>query len=173
MTNLYSQLIHIVQRAIRSVAALITIRAMPNNDLVEALQRGFTSIRALLVNITRDISTIEQQLAHIDGLVEQLAAREEGCSICRETLAEPMKTACGHVFCNRCITEWLATINHTTCPTCRTHVATTDLRPVTQEPGTAAEVYETTSSEISNFVARLQSPPFKLNRRQKRPRSER
>lgn len=40
------------------------------------------------------------------------------CTICINPLnREYVKTPCGHVYCNSCLTEWL--INKNTCPECR------------------------------------------------------
>lgn len=38
------------------------------------------------------------------------------CSICMEELHDPVSTPCGHVFCRRCIEEWLLRSN--VCPSC-------------------------------------------------------
>ncbi|KAK4615687.1 hypothetical protein CLAFUW4_10645 [Fulvia fulva] len=41
------------------------------------------------------------------------------CSICHDPLNDAVEVACGnhHVYCRKCITEWLE-VGHT-CPTCR------------------------------------------------------
>ena len=39
------------------------------------------------------------------------------CSICIETLLQPMITNCGHTFCNQCLARW--TLESQTCPECR------------------------------------------------------
>ena len=40
------------------------------------------------------------------------------CPICKEYISENIrKTACDHLFCDKCITRWLA--NNTKCPLCR------------------------------------------------------
>jgi hypothetical protein len=44
------------------------------------------------------------------------------CTICQEPLKDPRITACGHVFCRDCITEWIRGGNQS-CPTCREPVA--------------------------------------------------
>lgn len=40
------------------------------------------------------------------------------CSICMEELHDPVSTPCGHVFCRRCIEEWL--LRSDVCPYCNT-----------------------------------------------------
>lgn len=39
------------------------------------------------------------------------------CSICLETVKEPRKLICGHIYCDHCISTWLS--KHQTCPSCR------------------------------------------------------
>ena len=41
------------------------------------------------------------------------------CSICYDDVCEKteIKTPCGHLFCNECLTPWL--LKNTTCPMCR------------------------------------------------------
>ena len=38
------------------------------------------------------------------------------CPICMEEIHDPVVTPCGHVYCKRCIEEWLK--RHPVCPTC-------------------------------------------------------
>ncbi|KAJ2580996.1 E3 ubiquitin ligase [Coemansia sp. RSA 1836] len=42
------------------------------------------------------------------------------CSICLETFAQPHSLACGHIFCQECLVQWL--VQSLKCPTCRAHV---------------------------------------------------
>ena len=44
-----------------------------------------------------------------------MAATE--CCICMEATATPIKTPCGHNYCNRCLTSWL--LEKDSCPMCR------------------------------------------------------
>ena len=41
------------------------------------------------------------------------------CPICMEEIHNPVVTECGHVYCKRCIEEWLQRQN--VCPTCNRH----------------------------------------------------
>jgi len=43
------------------------------------------------------------------------------CSICYETPSRTTKTRleCGHIFCFRCIHQWIVANGHYTCPMCR------------------------------------------------------
>jgi len=42
------------------------------------------------------------------------------CAICLGSLSEPVKTPCGHTYCNKCITGWL--IDKNSCPECRYNI---------------------------------------------------
>lgn len=51
------------------------------------------------------------------------------CPICSGVLEEPLQVpGCEHVFCSRCIQEWLS--RQPTCPVDRLQVSTADLKPV-------------------------------------------
>jgi len=39
------------------------------------------------------------------------------CCICLEATPSPIKTPCGHNYCNKCLTSWL--LEKDSCPTCR------------------------------------------------------
>ena len=53
---------------------------------------------------------------------------EMSCSICHGVLEDPQMTECGHVFCSKCITQWLC--SKQTCPMDRNSVTIADLKPV-------------------------------------------
>ncbi|XP_052769951.1 E3 ubiquitin-protein ligase NRDP1-like [Mya arenaria] len=52
------------------------------------------------------------------------------CGICSAVLEDAVLTPCGHSFCQSCITTWLARPGTDTCPECRSHVASRDVKPV-------------------------------------------
>ncbi|OWZ12173.1 hypothetical protein PHMEG_00014706 [Phytophthora megakarya] len=52
-----------------------------------------------------------------DELVE---AGSPDCSICYETMQQPVKLACSHMFCEECVTEWFD--HERSCPLCRASV---------------------------------------------------
>ncbi|KAL3672285.1 hypothetical protein V7S43_002944 [Phytophthora oleae] len=52
-----------------------------------------------------------------DELVE---AGSPDCSICYETMHQPVKLACSHMFCEECVTEWFD--HERSCPLCRASV---------------------------------------------------
>lgn len=50
------------------------------------------------------------------------------CTLCLERMKEPSVTTCGHVFCWRCIQDWVR--EKTECPLCRQHVAGAHVLPL-------------------------------------------
>ncbi|XP_054280008.1 E3 ubiquitin-protein ligase TRIM21-like isoform X2 [Macrosteles quadrilineatus] len=55
---------------------------------------------------------------YIDGLQDELM-----CSICVEPYVEPTALNCGHMFCSKCISEWMNKKRF--CPLCHRSVSTT------------------------------------------------
>ena len=46
------------------------------------------------------------------------------CCICLEATPSPIKTPCGHNYCNKCLTGWL--LQKDSCPMCRHKIGKTD-----------------------------------------------
>ncbi|KAH9951081.1 hypothetical protein B0H21DRAFT_719393 [Amylocystis lapponica] len=60
---------------------------------------------------------------------------DASCGICLDELKEPVSTPCGHLHCEKCLTEYIKASSDAisaSCPTCRTtfHVVTPDKRYV-------------------------------------------
>jgi hypothetical protein len=51
---------------------------------------------------------------------ELVEAGSPDCSICYETMRQPVKLACSHMFCEECVTEWFD--HERSCPLCRASV---------------------------------------------------
>ena len=64
--------------------------------------------------------------------------REEECPICLEPKKDEVKTTCGHIFCNGCITEALKL--NPECPLCRTVISIQTLKPVIEKKVCVASV---------------------------------
>ncbi|KAG0303951.1 hypothetical protein BGZ98_006097, partial [Dissophora globulifera] len=54
--------------------------------------------------------------------------QERLCLICSDSYHYGLMTECGHIFCETCLTEWTKT--HATCPSCKSHVAKSQLKSV-------------------------------------------
>ena len=66
------------------------------------------------------VRAAQERLAGIQSSVQQIAAGEEPCSICMDTMDHPVLTPCHHLFCMRCLVTWQET--SLSCPTCRSSV---------------------------------------------------
>ncbi|CAM9788465.1 unnamed protein product, partial [Ectocarpus fasciculatus] len=51
------------------------------------------------------------------------------CSICFESLKDPVCTSCGHLFCWPCLYRWMNT-GKTTCPVCKAGVTRENVIPI-------------------------------------------
>lgn len=86
---------------------------------------------AVALYLNRPLARAREQFLETELVaVTDLTARDStDCTICSETLNDPVRLPCSelHVYCRACITTWLETENHNTCPECR-HVLFKDPR---------------------------------------------
>ena len=74
-----------------------------------------------------------------------------------------MKTPCGHVFCNHCITEWLTPEGRTSCPTCRRTITLANLSAfIVQAPTAAPAVEEASSTSTAGDAAQQRGQTFAI-----------
>ncbi|KAJ0047295.1 hypothetical protein NL108_004570 [Boleophthalmus pectinirostris] len=66
-------------------------------------------------NYLRVINNMEARFAV--ATPEELAANDDDCAICWDTMFTARKLPCGHLFHNSCLRSWLE--QDTSCPTCR------------------------------------------------------
>lgn len=66
-------------------------------------------------NYLRVINNMEARFAV--ATPEELAANDDDCAICWDTMLTARKLPCGHLFHNSCLRSWLE--QDTSCPTCR------------------------------------------------------
>ncbi|KAK7913663.1 hypothetical protein WMY93_013874 [Mugilogobius chulae] len=66
-------------------------------------------------NYLRVINNMEARFAI--ATPEELAANDDDCAICWDTMITARKLPCGHLFHNSCLRSWLE--QDTSCPTCR------------------------------------------------------
>uniref|UniRef100_A0A8C6UYG5 E3 ubiquitin-protein ligase AMFR n=1 Tax=Neogobius melanostomus TaxID=47308 RepID=A0A8C6UYG5_9GOBI len=67
-------------------------------------------------NYLRVINNMEARLFAV-ATPEELAANDDDCAICWDTMFTARKLPCGHLFHNSCLRSWLE--QDTSCPTCR------------------------------------------------------
>ncbi|XP_008309104.1 E3 ubiquitin-protein ligase AMFR [Cynoglossus semilaevis] len=67
-------------------------------------------------NYLRVINNMEARFAI--ATAEELAANDDDCAICWDSMLSARKLPCGHLFHNSCLRSWLE--QDTSCPTCRT-----------------------------------------------------
>uniref|UniRef100_A0A8C3RE89 E3 ubiquitin-protein ligase AMFR n=1 Tax=Cyanoderma ruficeps TaxID=181631 RepID=A0A8C3RE89_9PASS len=97
-------------------------------------------------NYLRVVGNMEARFAV--ATPEELAANNDDCAICWDSMQSARKLPCGHLFHNSCLRSWLE--QDTSCPTCRMSLNITDSHHVREDhqrenldenlvPGAAAE----------------------------------
>jgi len=109
---------------------------------------------ARLVTPTADLARLQEKLKN---LVERVTALEEkSCTICMDSLENPLLLPCSHIFCARCLISWMQ-FNHNTCPTCRTGIQSRQLvsivkaKETTEQSGASASGSAGASSSTHQF----------------------
>ncbi|XP_048371702.1 E3 ubiquitin-protein ligase AMFR isoform X1 [Sphaerodactylus townsendi] len=75
-------------------------------------------------NYLRVVGNMEARFAV--ATPEELAANNDDCAICWDSMQSARKLPCGHLFHNSCLRSWLE--QDTSCPTCRMSLNITDNR---------------------------------------------
>jgi len=57
---------------------------------------------------------------------EQVAQAGSQCTICQETMSDPIVLNCNHIFCEDCVSAWFE--REKTCPLCRANIPTAGTR---------------------------------------------
>ncbi|KAG6620086.1 RING finger and transmembrane domain-containing protein 2 [Phytophthora cinnamomi] len=70
--------------------------------------------------LTRSLVTLGLEFGVYVTHDELVEAGSPDCSICYETMRQPVKLACSHMFCEECVTEWFD--HERSCPLCRASV---------------------------------------------------
>ena len=94
------------------------------------------------IDVTDDVrasrlTTPLAELAHLEeklrNLIERVTAIEEkSCSICMDSLENPLLLPCSHLYCARCLISWMQ-MNHNTCPTCRAAIQSRQLIAIVKD----------------------------------------
>ncbi|XP_067319424.1 zinc finger protein RFP-like isoform X2 [Anolis sagrei] len=93
---------------------------------------------------------------------------ETTCPICLEYFKDPVNIDCGHIFCQKCITQcWNGPDTDTSCPQCREPCQQKNIRPIRQL-ASIVEIIKNSSlrslrvGEISEEVCEHHQEPLKL-----------
>ncbi|KAF4127438.1 Ring finger domain [Phytophthora infestans] len=73
-----------------------------------------------IFNLARSFVTLGLEFGVYVTHDELVEAGSPDCSICYETMRQPVKLACSHMFCEECVTEWFD--HERSCPLCRASV---------------------------------------------------
>lgn len=89
-------------------------------------------------NYLRVINNMEARFAI--ATAEELAANDDDCAICWDSMITARKLPCGHLFHNSCLRSWLE--QDTSCPTCRTslNINSDSVQPRDQQQGAGLEI---------------------------------
>ena len=96
-----------------------------------------------------------ENLRTLQELLQLSISAQDDCSVCLETLKQPMITTCAHVFCNDCIERVIETQHK--CPLCRAELQDTEslvkpARDLGEEAPMEEPVDDTTSSKIEALL---------------------
>ncbi|KAM6300477.1 E3 ubiquitin-protein ligase AMFR-like [Aegotheles albertisi] len=80
-------------------------------------------------NYLRAVGNMEARFAV--ATPEELAANNDDCAICWDSMQSARKLPCGHLFHNSCLRSWLE--QDTSCPTCRMSLNITDSHHVRED----------------------------------------
>lgn len=81
----------------------------------------FLTIKLFRDLVQNSVSVAAGQSDVKEGNGDQLEDGTLACGLCRDPTCECTVTRCGHLFCWRCITEWVVMKYH--CPLCRSPVS--------------------------------------------------
>jgi len=118
---------------------------------IESLDITTENKTARLITHNAELTRLEEKLK---SLIERVSALEEkSCSVCLDSLDNPLLLPCNHVFCTGCLIPWMQ-YNHNTCPECR---STIELRQL------VAIVKDKNDEEQASGTSSLASSVFSLN----------
>jgi len=68
----------------------------------------------------------------VENIIKSLKGKElEPCCICLEDITKPVITNCGHIFCERCLTQSISAYKR--CPLCKQEISTRDIMAISLE----------------------------------------
>tara|TARA_Y100000389_G_scaffold83399_1_gene79966 strand:- start:14433 stop:16193 length:1761 start_codon:yes stop_codon:yes gene_type:complete len=82
---------------------------------IQSLQLSESERQSRLISLQQQLLQLENNLNDLKTRLIQIDTRI--CSICMDTIQNPIVLNCTHYFCSICLFQWLK--NKTTCPECR------------------------------------------------------
>jgi len=81
------------------------------------------------------------------------------CCICMESPKKPVVTPCGHMYCWKCIRDWLTQNTHTLrCPVCKSGISQEKLIPIYSKENDSDPREQKDSEEPERPKARWEEP---------------
>lgn len=119
---------------------------------------------ARLKHIDNDLEKLKKQLEDLEERIKNMST--DLCPICYDDIQGPIILTCSHVFCGKCIMEWIK-INETegnrtygiqrVCPKCRAPISKKeDLTAIIQKPNNTADA-STSSNSVSKALSKLET----------------
>lgn len=109
-----------------------------------------------LEKIDKEIGEIKNKLNDLTERIKSLTTKE--CSICMDTLKNPIMLECTHLYCGSCIMKWITTNRN--CPFCRKYIPSYDkLIAIVNENKTKKEDKEIIMSKEDTFISIIKNKP--------------
>lgn len=112
------------------VIALITRKLRAKNnilsqriDAIEGMPDKDAIPTALLNSYHTERRSIEEKIQGITDRLTDLKSKD--CAICCDTYEDPVTLGCSHVFCAKCIIQWLKNVMR--CPMCKVGVKSSEM----------------------------------------------
>jgi hypothetical protein len=86
-----------------------------NHCVTNGIDRMLSVLVSAELHKTRMFISAEEIIQLFRNIIFTQTAGE--CSVCYDHYEDALKTRCGHVFCEQCLTQWTTT--NVTCPMCR------------------------------------------------------
>lgn len=92
---------------------------------LEQLNPALQEYHMLKANYSAKLSESKYILSVLEKMAKKDEIEEENCSICFDTLEDPVLTKCGHLFCSDCLEMCMEAKK--TCPMCKTNLKGTEI----------------------------------------------
>ena len=98
----------------------------------------------------------EERTEFVTNIIKNLKGKElEPCSICLEEITEPVITNCGHIYCQRCLTQSIQ--SYKKCPLCKTELSMRDMMSISLEDTSISRSLVDSTSENFRKSSKLEA----------------